>query len=126
MKKNDRLKNLIGSINTPTPQEDGTQNETSESALVQELGISPELEERLDSERKKTLGRPRGRKNGNPKQKENRHTFIVDDETVRKLKYIALTETRFYSQVVEEALEKYIAEWESENETINLPKKKEQ
>lgn len=130
MAKKDRLKNLLGAITeTPTqerPQE-AAQASTMEdkrvpSELVQELGISPELEEKLNEARLSKRGRPKGRGNGNP-FRENRATFIVDKEVTRKLKYIALMETQTYKTIVGEALQEYIDRWESNNGIINLPKK---
>lgn len=130
MAKKDRLKNLIGAIKeTPTqeqPQEKMTLREDKQplpSVLVQELGISPEMEEKLNKARLSKRGRPKGRGNGNP-NRENRATFIVDRDITRKLKYIALMETRTYKAIVGEALQEYIDRWESKNETINLPKSK--
>jgi hypothetical protein len=48
----------------------------------------------------------------------------VDKDLTRKLKYIALMETKLYKNVISEALISYIERWESENGVINLPKKK--
>lgn len=130
MAKKDRLKSLLGAITeTPTqeqPQE-AAQASTMEdkrvpSELVQELGISPELEEKLNEVRLSKRGRPKGRGNGNA-FRENRATFIVDKEVTRKLKYIALMETQTYKTIVGEALQEYIDRWESNNGIINLPKK---
>ena len=133
MAKKDRLKNLIGAIKeTPTqeqPQEEvkastglSEDRQPLPSELVQELGISPEMEEKLNEVRLSKRGRPKGRGNGHP-NRENRATFIVDKDVTRKLKYIALMETQTYKTIVGEALQAYIDRWESENGTINLPKK---
>lgn len=133
MAKKDRLKNLIGAI-TETPSqvepkeavtastEEREDKKPVPSELVQELGISHEMEEKLNEIRLSKRGRPKGRGNGNP-FRENRATFIVDKDVIRKLKYIALMETQTYKTIVGEALQAYIDRWESENGAINLPKK---
>ena len=135
MAKKDRLKSLLGAITEtpreeqPTPQEEVTastmeQDSRVASEVVAELGISPEMEEQLNEVRRAKTGRPRGRRNGNPKPREERATFIVDKDLTRKLKYIALMETKLYKNVIGEALSSYIERWESENGQITLPKKK--
>ena len=132
MAKKERLKNLIGAITetivqpTEQPREEreaSTENNLP-SGLVEELGISPEMEEQLNELRRERTGRPKGRGNGNPTPRENRATFIIDRDITRKLKYIALMETRLYKNVVSEALLSYIERWEEENGTIKLPKNK--
>lgn len=130
MAKKDRLKNLLGAISERPAQEQAQETEEPSaieennvpSELIQELGISPELEEKLNRARLIKRGRPKGRKNGNP-NRQNRATFIVDRDVTRKLKYIALMETRTYTDVVSEALLGYIDRWESEHGEINLPNK---
>ena len=147
MAKKDRLKNLLGAI-TETPSQElepkgglnellggGREQEAQETAstegngktpvpseLVRELGISPEMEEKLNEVRLSKRGRPKGRGNGDP-YRENRATFIVDKDVTRKLKYIALMETQTYKTIVGEALQSYIERWEKKNGIINLPKK---
>lgn len=132
MAKKDRLKSLIGAI-TESPIQEQPQEEVTASTmgedrvpteLVQELGISPEMEEQLNEVRRAKVGRPKGRKNGNPNPRGDRATFVVDKEITRKLKYIALMETKLYKDIVSEALSSYIERWESENGVINLPKTK--
>lgn len=134
MAKKDRLKSLIGAITEsptqeqPQPQEEVTASTMGEdrvpTELVQDLGISPEMEEQLNEVRRAKVGRPKGRKNGNPNPRGDRATFVVDKEITRKLKYIALMETKLYKDIVSEALSSYIERWESENGVINLPKTK--
>ena len=129
MAKKDRLKSLLGAI-TETPiqeqQEEDVKASTTEDAtpvpsdLVTELGISPELEEKLNKARLSKRGRPKGRKSGNP-FRENRATFIVPKDLTRKMKYIALMETQTYSKVIGNALQEYITRWEKKNGIINLP-----
>ena len=130
MAKKDRVKNLLGAISERPTQEQTQEAEQAStmgdnrvpSELVQELGISPEMEEKLNEARLSKRGRPKGRKNGNP-NRQNRATFIVDKDVTRKLKYIALMETRTYTAVVSEALQEYIDRWEKKNGEINLPNK---
>ena len=134
MAKKDRLKSLIGAITEspiqeqPQPQEEVKASTMEEdrvpTELVQELGISPEMEEQLNEVRRAKVGRPKGRKNGNPNPRGDRATFVVDKAITRKLKYIALMETKLYKDVVSEALSSFIERWESENGTINLPNTK--
>lgn len=132
MAKKDRLKSLIGAI-TESPIQEQPQEEVTASTmgedrvpteLVQDLGISPEMEEQLNEVRRAKVGRPKGRKNGNPNPRGDRATFVVDKEITRKLKYIALMETKLYKDIVSKALSSYIERWESENGVINLPKTK--
>lgn len=52
-----------------------------------------------------------------------RATFIVSAEVLRKLKYIALMESRLQKDIVGDALDRYIQQWEAENCKIKLPKK---
>lgn len=139
MAKKDRLKDLLGDITAPVePQQQAEQEpkqeqvqeqavrRTSQSdlpkSIVEELGISPELEDKLNEVRKRGLGRPRG--NNPAKPREHRATFIVPKEIIRKLKYISLADTRTYKETVGEALQGYIVQWEKKNGIINLPSSK--
>lgn len=130
MSKKNRLASLVDSI-TEAPKGTAQANDVDPrrddhvpSKVVEELGISEEMEEKLNLIRKEKLGRPKGRKNGNPKERANRATFIVDPDIVRKLKYISLMDQRMYKDVVAEALKSYIDRWEDSNAVINLPKNK--
>lgn len=139
MAKKDRLKDLLGDITAPVePQQQAEQEpkqeqvqeqavrRTSKSdlpkSIVEELGVSPELEDKLNEVRKRGLGRPRG--NNPAKPREHRATFIVPKEIIRKLKYISLADTRTYKETVGEALQGYIDQWEKKNGIINLPSSK--
>lgn len=129
MAKKDRLKSLLGGIGEqgqPQPSQEAITPEVDKVAkeIIDELGISSEMEEQLNLIRKNKVGRPSGRKNGNPKPRENRATFIVERDTIRKLKYIALMETKLYKDIVSEALNKFIEQWEKKNGVINLPNTK--
>lgn len=135
MAKKDRLKNLIGAITEspiheqPQPQGEATALTTGQennvpTELVRELGISPKMEEQLNEVRRAKVGRPKGRKNGNPNPRGDRATFVVDKAITRKLKYIALMETKLYKDIVSEALTSFIERWENDNGAINLPNAK--
>ena len=126
MAKKDRLANLIGSI-TEAPRKEEPKASTMDgnkvpSELVEELGIAPEMEAKLNEVRQSRVGRPKGSRNGEPKERENRATFIVEKGLTRKLKYIALMETKLYKDVISEALSSYVERWEKNNGKINLPK----
>lgn len=131
MAKKDRLKSLIGAI-TESPiqeqQEASASGKRRESdvptSLVEELGISPEMEEQLNEVRRRKVGRPKGRKSGNPKPRGDRATFVVDKSITRKLKYIALMETKLYKDIVSNALLSFVEGWEKKNGKINLPNTK--
>lgn len=139
MAKKDKLKVLLGDITAPVEpqqQEEPKQEEPKQEevkvlagrranppkSVVEELGVSPELEDKLNEVRKRGLGRPRG---GKPaKLREHRATFIVSKEIIQKLKYISLVDTRTYKETVAEALQGYISKWEKKNGIINLPNSK--
>lgn len=136
MAKKDKLKDLLGDITAPVepqqqneePKQEQVQavRSSSESnlpkSIVEELGVSPELEDKLNEVRKRGLGRPRGKNPAKPR--EHRATFIVPKEIIRKLKYISLADTRTYKDTVGEALQGYIDKWEKKNGIINLPSSK--
>ena len=126
MAKKDRLANLIGSITEAPKKEEPTASTMDgkkvPSELVEELGIAPEMEAKLNEVRQSRVGRPKGSRNGEPKERENRATFIVEKGLTRKLKYIALMETKLYKDVISEALSSYVERWEKNNGKINLPK----
>lgn len=127
MAKKNRLASLVDAITdkpkeTDQGQDAAPRQESSvPTKLVEELGIDPEMEDKLNFIRQEKVGRPKGRKNGNPKEREHRATFIVHPDIVRKLKYISLMESRLYKVVVSEALQGYIEQWENRNGKINLP-----
>ena len=132
MAKSNRMASLISGIRgenlpqgEPTTQEQKEANSVAiPKSLAEELGLSPEQEETLNAERRKKVGRPIGAKSGTAKPREERATFIVDKEITRKLKYIALADTKLYKKVVAEALSSYIEKWENKNGVINLPNNK--
>ena len=133
MAKKNRLKSLLGTIGEPIEAQEessiGTtreepQQEEEATSFASSLGVPQELQDKLAEFRKINSGRPLGRKKGNPKPRGDRATFIVDKSITRKLKYIALMETRYYKDVVAGALEDYIKRWEEQNGIIKLPKTK--
>lgn len=136
MAKKDRLKDLLGDITAPVePQQQNEEPKQEQVQLVrrtgradlqknivEELGVSPELEAKLNEVRKRGLGRPKGGKPAKPR--EHRATFIVPKSIIQKLKYISLVDTRTYKETVREALQGYIDQWEKKNGIINLPNSK--
>lgn len=51
---------------------------------------------------------------------EIRATFIVKSSMARKLKLIATLEKRKQKDVIGDAIQEYVARWESEHEAVNL------
>lgn len=115
------MKSIIGGIvnsNKLIPKE---QAEDQMPEVLKELQLSKEMEMALEAERKKNVGRPK--KGEEERIRENRTTFIVDKETVRKLKYIAVMDCTLIKDIVAEAFDRYIEEWErKKGHTIKLPK----
>lgn len=132
MAKKDLAKLVGGLIGTPTSEqitESSTPAQTEQDspretdldhARAEALQITPEMEEQLNARRRERTGRPKGtgRKD---KPVETRATFVVNPVYVRKLKYIALAEQRLHKEIVAEALDRYISEWERQNGIIKLP-----
>lgn len=70
-----------------------------------------------DSEQTKRIGRPK-----NEDTDTNiRATFMVDKEQLKKLKYISLIDNRRQKDILKDALEHYIRNWESKKGDINIP-----
>lgn len=89
---------------------------------IEELGIPADLADQLNEIRKRKVGRPKKHESG--KGREPRATFIVDQDTLRKIKYISLADTRLIKDVIQEAFLSYVTAWEKENGVINLPNTK--
>lgn len=105
---------------TPTAQD----GEALAPDILERLDVSPELAEALSKKRYKHVGRPKGTtKRKDPNPYEIRATFVTDARVIRKLKYIALSDTRLFKDVVTEALSEYVSQWENTNEEINLKSK---
>jgi len=50
-------------------------------------------------------------------ENETRATFIINKDTLRKIKMIAWYDRVLHKDVINEALERYITDWEIENKT---------
>lgn len=64
---------------------------------------------------------------GRPKKEaanETRATFIVNNDLLRKIKYISLVEGCMQKDVLDRALQEYIDAWQEENGKIRLPRSK--
>lgn len=117
----------IVSETAPTADEKFNDDVVSQET-IEKLGISPELEEALNRKRSATAGRPKQSKGGESTEyytrpDERRATLILKKDDIRKMKYIALMETKLIKEVYAEAISYYVEMWESEHEAIKLPKK---
>lgn len=126
MAKKKDIASLIGAIagTTPAPVPTSTEEGNVSPELIDSLDITPEMEEALNAARRRKVGRPKKDSIPTGALKEGRATFIVDNDLIRKVKYISLADARLLKDVIGEALSEYVSKWESENETIKLPKKK--
>lgn len=126
MARNKKIASLIQGIvgDTPTPVPTSTETGDVSPELVETLEITPEMEEALNAARKRKVGRPKKDAIRQGATNEGRATFIVDNDLIRKVKYISLADARLLKDVIGEALSAYVSKWEAENETIRLPKKK--
>lgn len=123
MAKKERLANLLDSVGQePQQDEKVASNKPSaekKTTKAGEAALQAKAEE-LEERRKENAGRPTGgRKNSEPK---DRATFVVSKEITRKLKYIAIMDTKLYQEVIAEALTSYIDQWEEENGTVAFSK----
>ncbi len=114
------VQQIAGREPQPLLREDENGNIPTET--VEALHVSDELVEKLNKVRKAKVGRPRKYDEAERREREFRATFVVSRELVRKVKYISLMDSRLLKDVIAEALSKYIAEWETSNGIINLPK----
>lgn len=117
------IQGIVGERPEPLPISDEEGKVSKE--LVDSLDITPEMEEALNQVRKRKVGRPkkdtiRSFENSN----EQRATFIVDTDLIRKVKYISLAEAKLLKDVINEALSAYVGKWEEENQAIKLPNNK--
>lgn len=128
MAKKDIAGLMEGFIGTPKKENPDTSTKTQDTerednrldhATAEAMGITPEMEAKINELRYRKVGRPKGtgRKD---KPEETRATFVVNPNTIRKLKFISLNEGRLHKDIIEEALSKYITEWEEKNGVINL------
>lgn len=111
------ISGIVGNEPEPLPREDSQGNIPKETAEA--LHITPELEEKLNKVRRAKVGRP-AKTDNKRRQRENRATFVVDRNIIRKLKYISLADSRLLKDIVSAALSEYIAQWETANGVINL------
>lgn len=113
------IANLISGI-VGEPQQGSQGKAPLSQEVVDRLGITPELEEQLNQVRREKVGRPQ-KPRADKERNETRATFVVNPDLIRKIKYIALMDTRLLKDVIGEALTAYIEKWESNNLKINLP-----
>lgn len=93
----------------------------TEEAFEKESQVTEEMAEKLQALRGKASARkPRAKK----PERSYRATFIVDIELVRKVKFIAISDTRLLREVIADALGAYVSKWEEEHHRIRLPKAK--
>lgn len=112
------VQQIAGTEPAPLPREDENGNLPTET--IEALHIDEELEEKLNTVRRRKVGRPRKVDEADRRERENRATFIVSKEIVRKVKYISLKDSRLLKDVIADALNGYITEWETKNGIINL------
>jgi len=111
---------IAGKDPAPLPREDENGNVPVET--VEALHIDEDLEKKLNAVRRRKVGRPKKNDEAERRERENRATFIVSKDTVRKIKYISLIDSKLLKDVIADALNGYISEWEKTNGVINLPK----
>ncbi len=110
------MNGIMGDAKPSIPEETSS---TKQEIPVSE--VTEEMKENLEVKRRQNVGRPRKGESGK-QTNEVRATFIVDPETVRKLKYVSLAEGSLLKDVIAEALNSYLDTWESKNGKIRLPK----
>lgn len=109
---------LAGNEPAILPSEDEQGN--LPTATAEALHIDSDLEDKLNKVRRAKVGRPKKYDEAERRERENRATFIVSRELVRKVKYISLMDSRLVKDVIADALSEYIAKWETANGIINL------
>lgn len=112
------IKGIVGDEPAILPSEDEKGNLPTSTAEA--LHIDEELQEKLNKVRRAKVGRPKKYDEAERRERENRATFIVSKELVRKVKYISLKDSRLVKDIVADALSEYITEWETKNGVINL------
>lgn len=85
--------------------------------LVSELRLSPEMEETLSAVR-----RAKAEQRAESPRRQDKTTFLVDREIIRRIKYISLATDRQMKDIIAEALQGYLDKWESRNGKIYIPK----
>lgn len=91
-----------------------------------ETAATEQMKSKLEAKRRENVGRPKKGETAKSAKKpqEIRATFIVDPDLVRKVKYISLVEGILLKDVISEALNNYVDDWEEKNKKIRLPKVK--
>ena len=91
-----------------------------------ETAATEQMKSKLEAKRWENVGRPKKGETAKSAKKpqEIRATFIVDPDLVRKVKYISLVEGILLKDVISEALNNYVDDWEEKNKKIRLPKAK--
>lgn len=137
MSKKDKAADLISGIlggktpaqeTAPRPKQEPELKRNAPETSLEELGLSPDLVEALERERKKGVGRKPKTDLRSPKEYgckigETRATFILPKEFVTKLKYISVMETRTLKNLLYDVLGDFIDQWEKENGVINIKSK---
>lgn len=122
--RTDKMKAMVGDIATPPRPSQTAETAAGRVGAESIIDDGPALNEteRLELERlrRRNVGRPRKGTRGNGR--ENRATFVVDRDLTRKIKYIALMETKLHKQVIAEALGGYVSEWERLHGEITFDK----
>lgn len=97
-----------------------SKKETTETAATEQM------KSKLEAKRRENVGRPKKGESAKSAKKpqEIRATFIVDPDLLQKVKYISLVEGILLKDVISEALNNYVDEWETDNRKIRLPKRK--
>ncbi len=76
------------------------------------------------NEDKREVTTPTEKRVGRPKKQESddiRATFIVSGKQMMKIKYISLVSHTMQKDILHDALQRYIDDWEREHGEINLP-----
>lgn len=124
-KRKDIANLLNGIVGEPQPELRKFDEEGNvPSEVVEQLGITPEMEEQLNALRKANVGRPKAGTHSKKDPYEGRATFVVDTRLIRKVKYISLADGKLLKDVISEALSSYIKKWERANGEVQLPKAK--
>ena len=91
-----------------------------------ETAATEQMKSKLEAKRRENVGRPKKGETAKSAKKpqEIRATFIVDPDLVRKVKYSSLVEGILLKDVISEALNNYVDDWEEKNKKIRLPKAK--
>lgn len=120
-------KSLASLMNGIMGEPEDTRQDGIHSAAESKPTVTDSPESAADNSAPTAETKPKG-KPGRPrkpqeKSDEVRATFIIDPDTLRKVKYISLIEDCLLKDVIADALNGYIDKWEAVNGRIRLPKK---